>query len=54
LCYMRKVTTRYPNSVPDSIPARVYTAQAARDAVSLAAEIVSFVRHKISESQSHQ
>jgi HEPN domain-containing protein len=48
------VTTRYPNSLPDSIPARVYTAQAARDAVNLAAEIVSFVRHKISESQSHQ
>jgi hypothetical protein len=30
---MRYVTTRYPNSLPDSIPARVYTAQAATDAV---------------------
>ncbi len=38
------VTTRYPNSLPDSIPARVYTHDAARDAVRLAAEIVAFVR----------
>lgn len=45
------VTTRYPNSLPDSIPARVYTAQAATDAVTIAAEIVSFVRHKISKSR---
>jgi HEPN domain-containing protein len=46
------VTTRYPNSLPDSIPARVYTAQAATDAVSIAGEIVNFVRHKIFESRS--
>ena len=46
------VTTRYPNSLPDSIPAKVYTAQAATGAVTIAAEIVSFVRHKISKSQS--
>lgn len=46
------VTTRYPNSLPDSIPAKIYTAQAATDAVAIAAEIVSFVRHKISKLQS--
>jgi HEPN domain-containing protein len=36
------VTTRYPNSVPDTIPARVFTEGAAREAVELAAEIVRF------------
>jgi HEPN domain-containing protein len=46
------VTTRYPNSLPDSIPARVYTSQAAIDATNIAAEIVDFVRHKISEPKS--
>ena len=37
------VPTRYPNSIPDSIPARVYTADAAREAVRLAREIVAYV-----------
>jgi HEPN domain-containing protein len=46
------VTTRYPNSLPDSIPARVYTAQAATGAVNIAGEIVAFVRGRISESRS--
>ena len=46
------VATRYPNSLPDSIPARVYTAQAARDAVDIAGEIVNFVRRRISKSRS--
>jgi len=45
------VATRYPNSLPDSTPARVYTARAAEDAVSLAADIVNFVRHKLSQPQ---
>lgn len=45
------VTTRYPNSLPDSIPARVYTARAATGAVSIAGEVVSFVKDKISESR---
>lgn len=40
------VTTRYPNSLPDSIPARVYTARAATEAVAIAAEIVDFVGHR--------
>ncbi len=41
------VPTRYPNSLPDSIPARVYTHEAAEEAVSLAAEVVSFVEERL-------
>lgn len=41
------VPTRYPNSLPDSIPARVYTQDAAAEAVALADEIVNYVRQKI-------
>jgi HEPN domain-containing protein len=41
------VTTRYPNSVPDTIPARVFTEQAAREAVTLATEIVRFVAQRL-------
>ncbi len=37
------VAARYPNSIPDSIPARVYTQDAALQAVGLAAEVVAFV-----------
>ena len=37
------VPTRYPNAVPDSIPARIYTESAAKEAVSLAEEVVHFV-----------
>jgi HEPN domain-containing protein len=37
------VATRYPNSIPGSIPARVYTRDAASEAVSLASEIVDLV-----------
>jgi len=36
------VPTRYPNSLPDSIPARVYTRDAAQEAVRLADEMVRF------------
>ena len=39
----------YPNSLPDSIPARVYTRDAAREAVALAEEMVGFVRQGLSE-----
>jgi HEPN domain-containing protein len=45
------VATRYPNGLPDSIPARVYTHQAATDAVSIAGEIVNFVKAKMSKSR---
>jgi HEPN domain-containing protein len=41
------VPTRYPNSVPGNIPARVYTAEAAEAAVVLAREVVEWVEAKI-------
>lgn len=41
------VPMRYPNSLPDSIPARVYTSKAASEAVGLAGEIVAFVSQQI-------
>ena len=41
------VTSRYPNSLPDSIPARVYTEDAAREAVRLARDIVEYVRERM-------
>ena len=37
------VPTRYPNGLPDGIPAEVYTRQAADDAVELATEAVETV-----------
>jgi HEPN domain-containing protein len=45
------VTTRYPNSVPDTIPARVFTEGAAREAVELAAEIVRFVAQRLGSAE---
>lgn len=41
------IPTRYPDSLPDSIPARVYTKDAARESVRLADEIVRFVEERI-------
>ena len=41
------VPTRYPNSVPGNIPARVYTAEAAQVAVVLAREVVEWVEAKM-------
>ena len=41
------VPTRYPNSIPGNIPARVYTAEAAQGAVALAREVVSWVQAKM-------
>jgi len=41
------VPTRYPNSLPDSIPARVYTEDAAREAVAMAGEVVDFVEGRL-------
>ncbi|RDV84549.1 HEPN domain-containing protein [Ammonifex thiophilus] len=43
------VPTRYPNGLPDSIPARVYTEEAAQEAVRLAEEVVAFVRDRLAE-----
>lgn len=37
------VPTRYPNALPDSIPAKVYTQDAATEAVNMAQEIVNFI-----------
>lgn len=42
------IPTRYPNGVPDSIPAKVYTKYAAAQAVEMAEEIVEFVKKKMS------
>ncbi len=41
------VPTRYPNSLPDGIPARVYTQKAAKEAAEMAEEISQFVKLKI-------
>lgn len=41
------IPTRYPNSIPDSIPAKVYTRDAAVEAVHLADDIVQFVEEKV-------
>ena len=41
------VSTRYPNGLPDGIPANVYTSRAAVEACVLAEEAVDFVRQKI-------
>ena len=43
------VAARYPNSLPDSIPAKVFTAEAADRAVELAGEAVEFVRQKLAK-----
>lgn len=37
------IPTRYPNGLPDGIPADVYTADAAQQATTLAEEVVDFV-----------
>ena len=47
------IPTRYPNGVPDSIPARVYTKYAASQAVTLAEEIIELVKIKISQMSSN-
>lgn len=41
------IPTRYPNSIPDSIPARIYTEGAAKEAAQLAEEVVNFVKSLI-------
>jgi len=44
------IPTRYPNGLPDGIPAEVYTQAAAADAVGLAGEAVGFVTALLTES----
>jgi len=41
------VPTRHPNTVPDSIPARIYTESVGKEAVSLAEEVVHFVEEAL-------
>ena len=41
------IPTRYPNGLPDSIPAKVYTSDAAGEAVRLAGEIVDYIKKKV-------
>lgn len=43
------IPTRYPNGLPDSIPARVYTRPAAEDAMRLADRTLHLVREKLRE-----
>ena len=38
------IPTRYPNGLPDSIPARVYTEETAKNAAALAEEVVVVIR----------
>jgi HEPN domain-containing protein len=41
------IPTRYPNGLPDSIPARVYTRSAAQEALRMADEVLATVRRKL-------
>ncbi len=42
------IPTRYPNGLPDGIPAEVYTKDAAEGAVGLAGEAVDYIRQLLS------
>ena len=44
------IPTRYPNVLPDGIPADVFTEEAAKSAVALAEEAVTYVRELIEKS----
>ena len=41
------VPTRYPNAIPDGIPARIYPENIAKEAISLAEEVVQFVEEAL-------
>jgi HEPN domain-containing protein len=43
------IPTRYPNSLPDSIPALVYTRKAAEDTLQLADRALTLVKKKLGE-----
>ncbi len=45
------IPTRYPNGLPDSIPARVYTRSAAEEALRLADRTLRLVREKLHEEE---
>lgn len=39
--------TRYPNSIPDSIPAKIYNRKSAEGALELARKTVNFIRKRV-------
>jgi len=41
------IPTRYPNGIPDSIPAKVYTRKPAEEALRLAGKAIEFVRTRM-------
>lgn len=41
------IPTRYPNGIPDSIPAKVYTKKPAQEAVQLAGSAIQFVSQRL-------
>lgn len=41
------IPTRYPNGIPDSIPAKVYTKKPAQEAVQLAGNAIQFVSQRL-------
>jgi len=43
----RGAQLRYPNSLPDSIPARVYTRRAAEETLRMADQALALVRQKL-------
>jgi HEPN domain-containing protein len=46
------IPTRYPNGLPDGIPANVFTQDAAQDAVAMASEAVGWVRQLLTQAKS--
>lgn len=48
------VPTRYPNGLPDDIPARVYNQAAARSALTLAEAVVLYVQTRLSAHDEEQ
>ena len=44
------IPTRYPNGLPDSIPARVYTRGAAEDTLRMADQVLDLVRQKLQKT----
>ncbi len=47
------IPTRYPNGLPDGIPAQVYNQEVAREAVKLAEEVVTFVTRCLRSNPDH-
>ena len=43
------ILTMCPNGIPEGIPAEVYTEESAKSAVSLAEEVINFVKTKIKD-----